>query len=116
MQEPNRIEETVDSIKDYVNTQYELTVLKGADKVSRFSSGFLSVIPITFFIMLIITLLSFGLALYLNTLFGNLFSGFLIVSAIYGLVVVILLAVRKNLLVKPIRDLIVRELFKNNNL
>lgn len=116
MQEQSHIEETVDSIKDYVNTQYELTVLKGADKLSRFSSGFLSVIPITFFIMLIITLLSFGLALYLNTLFGDLFTGFLIVSAAYTLIVVILLAVRKSILVKPIRDLIVKELFKNSNL
>ena len=46
MEEQSKIEETVDSIKDYVNTRYELMVLKASDKVAHLGSNFISVVPI----------------------------------------------------------------------
>ena len=114
MQEPNNIEETVDSIKDYVRTEYALVVLKGADKFAHFVSNFISLIPIMFFSILMGILLSFGLAFYLNTVFVSEYVGFLIVGGGYFVIVLFVICVRKNLVAKPFRNLIIREIFKNN--
>ncbi|MEO6302398.1 MAG: phage holin family protein [Bacteroidia bacterium] len=116
MQEQTKIEETVDSIKDYVNTRYELMVLKTSDKVAHLGSNFLSVIPIIFLTVLTVLMLSFGLALYLNTLLVSEFCGFLIVGGGYFVIAFLLICVRKKLIAKPLRNKIIKELFKNSNL
>jgi len=113
MQEQSKLEETVDSIKDYLNTRYELTVLKGSDKVAHTGSNIISFMPIIFLTVLTTFMLSFALAFYLNTVLQSQFYGFLIVGGGYFVIGLFLLLVRKQLLAKPLRNKIIRELFKN---
>lgn len=82
MQEQTKIEETVDSIKDYVNTRYELAVLKASDKTAHIGSTALSFIPIIFLTVVTFLMLSFALALYLNTVFVSTYCGFLVVGGV----------------------------------
>ncbi|MCD6065838.1 MAG: hypothetical protein K0S33_664 [Bacteroidetes bacterium] len=114
MQEQSKLEETVDSIKDYLNTRYELAVLKGSDKVAHAGSNFISYLPIILFTLLTAFMLSFALAFYLNTVFQNQYCGFLIVGGGYFVIGLILILVRKKLLAKPLRNKIIKELFKNH--
>jgi len=116
MEEQSKIEETVDSIKDYVNTRYELAVLKASDKVAHLGSNFLSVVPIIFFTILTVLMLSFALAFYLNTVFVSEHCGFFVVGGAYFVIAFFLICVRKKLIAKPLRNKIIKELFKNNNL
>jgi len=116
MEEQTKIEETVDSIKDYLNTRYELMILKASDKVSHFASNIASFIPIIFLSVLSILLLSFALAFYLNKILMSEFQGFIIVGGSYLLIVFILAAVRKKSIAKPMRNKIIKELFKNHNI
>ena len=116
MQEQTKIEETVDSIKDYVNTRYELAVLKGSDKVAHLGANTLSYLPIVFLTVLTSIILSFGLAFYLNSVFESQYCGFLIVGLGYFVILFLLICVRKKLIAKPFRNKIIKELFKNNNL
>lgn len=116
MEEQSKIEETVDSIKDYVNTSYELAILKGSDKLAHLASSTLSFIPVIFFTVLTSLILSFALSFYLNTVFVSQYLGFLVVGVAYLLIVFILIVARKNLIAKPLRNKIIKELFKNNNL
>ena len=60
MQEHSKIEETIDSIKDYINTQKELYVLKGTDKAAHIGSNVVSVAPIIFLSVLTFVMLSFA--------------------------------------------------------
>ncbi len=116
MEEQSKIEETVDSIKDYINTRYELGVLKASDKVAHIGSNILSVIPIVFLTALTVLMLSFALSFYLNTVFENGYCGFFVVGGGYFVVAFFLICVRKKLIAKPFRNKIIKEIFKNNNL
>ena len=113
MQEQSKLEETVDSIKDYLNTRYELTVLKGSDKLAHAGSNAISYLPIALITVLTAFMLSFALAFYLNTVLQSQFYGFLIVGGAYFVIGLFLLLVRKSLLAKPLRNKIIRGLFKN---
>jgi len=115
MEEQTKIEETVDSIKDYLNTRYELAILKASDKLAHIASNIGSFIPIIFLTVLSILLLSFALAFYLNKVLMSEFQGFIIVGSSYLLIVCILAAMRKNSIAKPMRNKIIKELFKNHN-
>lgn len=116
MQEQTKIEETVDSIKDYVNTRYELAVLKASDKLAHIGSNTISFVPIIFLTILTVFMLSFGLAFYLNNVFESQYCGFLVVGGGYFVIAFFLICVRKKLIAKPFRNKIIKELFKNNNL
>lgn len=116
MEEQTKIEETVDSIKDYINTRYELFVLKVSDKFAHIASNTLSFIPIIFMTVLTVLMLSFGLAFYINHVLVSDFYGFFIVGGIYLLIGLILISVRKKSLAKPLRNKIIKELFKNHNM
>ncbi len=116
MEEQSKIEETVDSIKDYVNTRYELAVLKASDKVAHIGSNAISFVPIIFLSVLTAFMISFALAFYLNTVFVSEYCGFLVVGGGYFVIVFFLICVRKKFIAKPFRNKIIKELFKNNNL
>ena len=116
MEEQSKIEETVDSIKDYINTRYELAVLKASDKVAHIGSNTFSYLPIIFLSVLTVLMLSFGLGFYLNHVLESEFLGFVVVGVAYLLIVLILSAIRKNSIAKPFRNMIIKELFKNNNM
>jgi len=115
MEEQTKIEETVDSIKDYINTRYELAILKASDKTAHIASNTISFIPIVFLTVLTVMMLSFGLAFYLDHVLVSEFLGFFIVAGVYLLVGLILIASRKNSIAKPLRNKIIKELFKNHN-
>jgi len=115
-EEPTKIEETVDSIKDYLNTRYELALLKASDKIAHIGSNIASVLPLMFLTVLSVLMLSVGLALYLNRVMESDFAGFFVVGGAYVLILCVLAAVRKQSIAKPMRNKIIKELFKNHNL
>ncbi|MFL5754029.1 MAG: hypothetical protein ACJ76F_11525, partial [Bacteroidia bacterium] len=80
MQEHSKIDETVDHVKDYINTRYELMVLKASDKISKTVSDVVSKILIGFMCVLSLLILSFAAAYYLSPLIGDQYTGFAIVG------------------------------------
>ena len=116
MQGQTKVDETVDSVKDYVTTCYELMVLKASDKLAHVGSTALSIMPIIFLTGVTFLILSVGLALYLNTAFTSEYCGFLVVGGGYLVILVFLIIVRTKLIAKPLRNKIIKELFKTNNL
>lgn len=116
LEEQSKIEETVDNVKDYLNTRYELTILKGADKISHIGSNVLSFIPLFFLTALTIVLLSVALALYLNVEMQSNYLGFLVVGGAYLVILLVLFLIRKSSIAKPLRNRIIQELFKTHNL
>lgn len=114
-EEPSKIEETVDSIKDYFNTRYELATLKAADKASHLISNTASFIPIMFITILTVLMASVGLGLYLNRVTQSDFLGFFVLAGCYFFIGLILWSVRKNSIAKPLRNKIIKELFRTNH-
>ena len=116
MQEQTKIEETLENIRDYVDTNIELVKLKGSDKLAHIGSNLMSQILIVFIVMLSIIILSFALSFYLNIKLLSQYYGFLVVGGGYFVIAFFLLCVRKKYIAKPFRNKIIKELFKNNNL
>lgn len=115
MQEHSKIEETIDGVKDYINTRYELFVLKGSDKAAHIGSNVVSVIPIISLSILTVFMLSFALAYYLNSVLVSEHLGFVIVGGAYFVIVLFLMLIRKNMIAKPFRNKIIKELLKNHH-
>lgn len=116
MDEQAKMEETVDHIKEYINTRYELTTLKALDKTAQIFSGVLSKMLIIGIAVVSVLLFSLSLACYLNTILLSSYLGFVIVGSGYALISLILYTIRKKYIIKPFRNQLVKELFKKQNL
>jgi len=112
MEEPqSKIEKLTDDIKEYVNIRYELMALKAGDKVSVIGSQAIAWFVIGFVALLFIVFISFALAYYLSSQTGIPYSGFFIVAGIYLLLGIISLLFKGKLIIKPLRNKIIEELF-----
>jgi hypothetical protein len=108
------IEELTTNMKEYVNTRYELLILKSADKFSVVVSEVASRVVIGALIATGIIVLSIAAALYLSALIGTSYSGFLIVGGFYAIAGIITGLYRKQLLAKPFRNKIVQKMFEED--
>lgn len=108
------IEELTTDMKAYVNTRYELLMLKSADKFSVVVSEVASRAIIGALLGIGLIVLSIAAALYLSSIIGTSYSGFLIVGGFYSLIGVIIGFNRKKLLTKPFRNKIIQNIFEED--
>jgi hypothetical protein len=111
MQEHSKIDETMDHVKEYINTRYELMVLQASDKISKSVSDIVSKVIIGFIAVLSLIILSFAAAYYLSPLIGDQYTGFAIVGAFYLLVGITLYIFRMRIIVTPFRNKMIRDFF-----
>lgn len=80
------IEEIVEDLKSYINTNMELYKMKATEKGAEIASQ--AIINIIIGVMVSMTLLfvSFALAYCLSEYFDKMYLGFLIVGGIYGVI------------------------------
>lgn len=90
----------LNSIKSYIHDQIALLKLEGVEVAGRVVSKIVFLLLLGMFIMFFILLLSFAGAFYLGEIYGK-GNGFLIVTGIYLLLILILFIFKK-----PIQDLI----------
>ena len=99
-------------LKKYLNTRYELVVLKTVDKSSKIISGvslYLIIFVIVFFLVLFS---SIAFALYLSEYYASVYKGFFAISIIYfSLLVVVLLF--KSGIKRKITNMMIRGIFEN---
>lgn len=114
MTEQNKFEEVSDSIKTYLNTTYELNVLKATEKVANVGSETISALLILKILSLAVLILTFAAGFYIATVMEETYWGFLIVGGAYLIIALILLIGRNSLLKKPFRNIIIKALFKQH--
>ena len=114
MQEGNKIEEFTASLEKYVTVNYELIKLEAVERSSVIGSGIISGILVGLAAILFVFFISIGIAFYLSDTLGYSYSGFVIVAGFYFLTGLILIISRKKMLVKPLRDKIIRKVFSKN--
>lgn len=107
-----KIEELVVNLKSYVNSTVEIIRLEIADQTSSIIANLTSGLIIGLVMIMFAFFLSLGICFYLSELFGNTYLGFGIVAGAYLLLSIILMAGRKKLLFKPIRDRIIQWIFQ----
>jgi hypothetical protein len=114
MSEPAKIDKLAESLKQYVNTNYELIKLEATERSSVIGSGIASSILIGIVGILFLSFASLFAGFYLSAYYGNTYIGFAIVAGAYLVIGLILLIGRKSLVEKPIRDSIIRKVYSKN--
>lgn len=98
--------------KKYTETSIELLKLNAIDKTAEVLSSLVSRIAITMVVAMFTLFLNIGISLYIGKLLGENYLGFLIVSAFYLLVAILLYLFKDTFIKTPISNLIIRELLK----
>ena len=107
-----KAEELAGTIKEYVNNRIESAKLTAAEKTASVMADLIAGAIVALVLLLFVVLASIALALVLGTLTGKIWIGFLIVSAVYLLVAVIVWKARITLIRLPVMNALIKQLFK----
>jgi len=93
-----RLDGLLENVSGFIETRVQLLKIELREEVAHVVSKGLMLMAISFFGLLWLVFLSFGLAEWLNTFYPNNYAGYLWVAAGYGLLFFILIFFRKNIL------------------
>lgn len=111
--ERTTLHDITDNIKEYVETRYELLSLKSADKVSKIGSSLGMALVIALLSVFFLMFLSIAGGIYLSILLDSFILGFLSLAGFYFILIIIFYIIRKNAIINPIRNLLIREMFED---
>src|SRR5579885_1514888 len=109
----SKIEEFTGDIREYADIQYKLVIYKVADKTSSVGAKIWSAYIIGAIFLLVMAFAGIAAGYWLSHYTGSLASALLIVAGAYLVLVLVLLIFREKLLVNPIRNGIIKQLFNN---
>ncbi len=104
-------ESLFENVTGYINARVELMRLQLIEKVAAILSRALSLIIIIPFFLIAFLFLSITLAHYFAELWGHEYTGYLTVASIYLVVGFLLVWKRKNWLVKPFQNGLIKQIF-----
>ena len=100
-----------DRIEAYVKDQLLLMKLQGARKLSKLAAMMFAVLVVAILVFFIMLFLSVMLGYYFAELTGSLYLGFGILSAIYVVLVIVLIKLRSTVLEKMVANTVINILF-----
>ena len=113
------MESTFDQLGDLVNkaksiaeTKAEIFKLKAAHKAALTLSSIITILAIAFIAIMILMVLSIGVAIVVGRHFGDTSYGFFIVGGFYLLVGLLLFVFRKQWLATPLSNLIIDKIIQ----
>ena len=112
--EKNKIDDLVEHVESFIETQQQLTQIKIAEKSSTIGASMLSGIIIGSFLLMVFLFASIALAFLLGNYFGKIYVGFFAVAGIYFVIALLLLLMKEPLLKTPIANIIIKNFFKEN--
>lgn len=101
---PEKIMDLFQTSKEYVEDRLELEVLKGADRIARFTSSLITFLVSLAFAIVLVLLLCIGLAIWLNQLIGSSVAGYFIVAGLVLLALVLLFTLGRNSIKRGVVD------------
>lgn len=110
------IESIVGKAQEYTKSSIDILKLKAIDKSSNVLSKIISSLIIIIVVLSIITLVNIGAALWIGELIGSSFLGFFIVAAFYTFIAIILLAFKKSILKKPLKNSLITHIREEINI
>jgi hypothetical protein len=110
------LEILLERIEAYAKTSFKLFSYKATDKVAELVSDMASGLTFVVILVLIFVNLNIGIALFLGDLLGKMYLGFLAVSGFYACFGVLVYFFRSTWIKKPINNLIINNLLKNDDI
>lgn len=96
----------------YIKTSIQLFKLKATEKLAEMLSNMASGFAVLIFLTLFLINLNIGIALLLGDLLGKVWLGFVIVSALYACVGLIVYLFRDKWIKEPVSNSIISQLLK----
>lgn len=104
-----------DSISDYIQTYYKVTLLNAADKATGITASTISSVVVVFLGIFVLLFSGIALGIWLGSLLDNPALGYLLVAVLYLLIIIIVVAMRKKIVFPMIRNSIIKKLYEPND-
>jgi hypothetical protein len=99
---------------DYAESWYKLTILSGTKKATHAAAFLLTIFSVVFLGLFVLFFAGLALGIWLGKMLDNESAGYIIVAALFLLILVILVALRNKIVFPFFRDTIIRKLYENN--
>ena len=109
-----KAEELAGHLKEYINNRMDAVKLNAAEKSSKLAATVIASVVVAMFFISFLFFASTALAFVFSRLTGELWLGFLIVSAIYLLLGVLVWLLKDRLLQLPIMNALLKQLFADD--
>lgn len=114
MPDQGKIEELIENLKSYLTTNLELIKYQAIERSTVIIADLLSNILVVLLLVFFVFFISLWACFYLSALMGDNYSGIAIVAGFYLFLSIIIILVKKKLLIKPLRNKIVRDMFQKD--
>ena len=115
MPDQGKIEELTESLKGYLTTNIELIKHQAIERITVIVADLVSNVLVGLLLLFFLFFISLWACFYLSALFGNNYTGIAIVAGFYLLMGLIIYMVRKKLVIKPLRNKIIRNIFQKDS-
>jgi hypothetical protein len=102
-------------LKEYLNTRMELGKLTMIEKGVYLAASLISNSLVLLFLSLSFLLANLGLGFYLSEVFGNSYSGFLLLAIFYFLITLFVFFTKERILERKIMNGIIKKIFKTDH-
>jgi hypothetical protein len=103
-----------DSITEYIQTYYKLTLLNAADKATSIAASTLASVTAIFMGIFVLFFGGIALAIWLGNLLDNDALGYLLVAGLF-LIIIVIVALKKKIVFPVIRDKLINKLYEPND-
>ena len=110
----SQVQHLAEEIKAYVNVRIDLVKLTVAETASKMIADTAATIIAALIFLFFLFFASVGLALFLSSVIGNSYSGFLIVAGLYLILAFLIWILREKWIRLPVMNAIIRQLFSEN--
>ena len=107
-------ENIADHVSDYAETYFKLAEIKATQKITEVATISFTAVLLSFFGMIIMIFLGFGLAKWFSEFMSEK-KGYFFVALIYTFFTVIVLVCRKRFIFPFLRDQIVSKIYERNH-
>jgi len=111
-EEKQLFDDLIDKSKKYINTSFELFKLSAVDKSSDVLSGLIYRLVIFILVTVFTVMFNIGIAIWLGEILGQTSYGFFIVAGFYLLITLFIYIFREKLVKRPISEMIVGQILK----
>lgn len=101
--------------KKYTETSAELLALKTVDKSADVLSSLITIVLIVIVVAMFTLFINVGLSLFIGTLLNEYYLGFIIISAFYLVLALVLYLFKDKFIKIPVTNLIIVKLLKSKN-
>ena len=108
----DNVEDLLNRVRDYVETQIELFKYKAIDKTADLISSIVSNIIVAITLMFFFLFLNIGLGIWIGSLLGKTYLGFLILAALYLITGLIINSSKNKWVKEPVTTKLIKALFK----